>query len=343
MAVLTGAQRDDLTSRLRAAGVTGLRPLPGGASSLTFVGLLDGRRVVVKVAPPGVAPTLNRDVLRQARIIRALGPSEVPVPEVLIEEGGDPPEVPPFFVMSFLEGSSVEPLFDLDLDEASAERSAIAGWMRAAARAMARLHRLDPATLGLGAEPVIGPEQEIDRWCRSLGTVDPTLAPGWRDVGEELRRSVPSALPPAVVHGDFRLGNLLSTDERITAVIDWEIWSIGDPRVDLGWFLVNADQETYGRTTPYSGRTPPPKELNDVYAGELGGAMDRLDWFQGLACFKSVATWSLIVKHNRRRAAPESDLEAMAAVVPSLVARARHFLAADVAQYHCANGDRGVR
>ncbi len=50
---------------------------------------------------------------------------------------------------------------------------------------------------------------------------------------------------PAVVHGDFRLGNLLAVDERITAVIDWEIWSVGDPRIDLGWFLVNADPETY--------------------------------------------------------------------------------------------------
>ena len=63
MAALTESQLDDLEIRLRSLGITGLRPLPGGASSMIFAGLLGQRRVVVKVAPPGVAPTLNRDVL----------------------------------------------------------------------------------------------------------------------------------------------------------------------------------------------------------------------------------------------------------------------------------------
>src|SRR5579863_1706958 len=107
----------ELQQRVAAAGVTGLRPLAGGASSLTYAGAIEaagGRRVVVKVAPPGVAPVLNRDVLRQARLIRALGSTSVPVPEVLWEDEGAPPGVPPLFVMSFLEGTSLEPLFDLE-------------------------------------------------------------------------------------------------------------------------------------------------------------------------------------------------------------------------------------
>ncbi|WP_236595339.1 phosphotransferase, partial [Mycobacterium intracellulare] len=52
---------------------------------------------------------------------------------------------------------------------------------------------------------------------------------------------------PGVVHGDFRLGNLLASGARINAVIDWEIWSIGDPRIDVGWFLINCDPDTYRR------------------------------------------------------------------------------------------------
>jgi aminoglycoside phosphotransferase (APT) family kinase protein len=135
---------------------------------------------------------------------------------------------------------------------------------------------------------------------------------------------VPEPLPPAIVHGDFRLGNLLATGERITAVIDWEIWSIGDPRVDVGWFLVNADPATYRRATPLAGSTPPPAELAEVYASTLGRIVSRLGWFQALACFKSAATWSLIVKHNRRREAPDAHLEEMADVLPSLLARASH-------------------
>ena len=50
-----------------------------------------------------------------------------------------------------------------------------------------------------------------------------------------------------IVHGDFRLGNLLAAGARIAAVVDWEIWSVGDPRVDVGWFLLNADPATYRR------------------------------------------------------------------------------------------------
>jgi aminoglycoside phosphotransferase (APT) family kinase protein len=321
MAALTGAQIDDLRSRLRSFGVNDIRALPGGASSLTFAGLLGERRVVVKVAPPGVSPTLNRDVLRQARIIRALGPSEVPVPEVLVEDLGDSPDVPPLFVMSFLEGTSVEPLFDLDA--APEGRNTIAARLRAAARAMAHLHGVDPTSVTLGEEPIVGPAEEVERWCRLLETVDPALVPGWRDIAAALRDSVPDALPPAIVHGDFRLGNLLAAGERITAVIDWEIWSIGDPRVDVGWFLVNADKATYRRATPLAGSTPAPAELAEVYASELGRTVPRLGWFQALACFKSAATWSLIVKHNRRRETPDAELEEMAHVLPSLLARAR--------------------
>jgi aminoglycoside phosphotransferase (APT) family kinase protein len=192
----------------------------------------------------------------------------------------------------------------------------------------------------LGAEPVVGPSAEIERWYRLLETVDPTLVPGWRDIGVSLRTSVPAALPAAIVHGDFRLGNLLATGERITAVIDWEIWSVGDPRIDVGWFLVNADPATYRRPTPYVGSTPSPDELADIYTATLGTAVPRLSWFQGLACFKSAATWALIVKHNRRRATPEADLEEMAAVLPSLLARAGDFLSIDAAQQYSANGGK---
>ena len=56
-----------------------------------------------------------------------------------------------------------------------------------------------------------------------------------------------------------------------------------------------------------------------VYAAALGRDLGDVDWFQALACFKSTATWSLIVKHNRRRAEPDPDVEAMAAILPHLL------------------------
>ena len=164
-----------------------------------------------------------------------------------------PPDVPPLFVMSFVDGASLEPLFDLDGEDAE---PVVAERMRNAARALAALHALDPAAIGLGAEPVVGPDAEIDRWCRLLETVDPVLAPGWDEVaGLRAREPAPTA---AIVHGDFRLGNLLAPVRRHRG------HRLGDldrrrPRVDVGWFLANADPETYQRPTRYAGRLPRPR------------------------------------------------------------------------------------
>jgi aminoglycoside phosphotransferase (APT) family kinase protein len=329
---------DEVQARLAPLAVTGIRALSGGASSLTYAGTASGgRQVVVKVAPAGVPPVLNRDVLRQARLLRALQGTAVPVPRVLWEDGGDPPEVPPLFVMSFVPGTSFEPLFDLErdgderhLDAGDAgdddgndddDIATVSDRMRSAVRAMVALHALDPDAVGLGDEPVVGPSAEVERWCRLLETVDPGAVPDWEGVAAALRAAEPPGLPGAVVHGDFRLGNMLAAGPEITAVVDWEIWTIGDPRVDLGWFLVNADPDTYRRPTRFAGALPAPAELAALY-----GDVPDLDWFVALACFKSTATWSLIVKHNRRRPEPDPELEEMAAVLPHLLDRARAYL-----------------
>jgi aminoglycoside phosphotransferase (APT) family kinase protein len=308
---------DELTRRLAGAGVTDAAPLAGGASSFTFRGLRDGVPVVVKVAPPGVEPVAHRDVLRQSRILKVLAATSVPVPKVLWEDLGDPPDIPPLFVMSHVAGESIEPLFDgWDPVAALPQR------YRNACRTMAALHTLTPATLGLGGEPVVDPIAEVHRWCDTLQTVDASLVPGWQSVRDALLNRVPTALEPAVVHGDFRLGNLLADGERVNAVIDWEIWSIGDPRIDAGWFLINSDPDTYQRVQPPAGILPSGAELARIYQAD-GGADADLAWFTALACFKSAATWSLIVKHNRRRRSPRADLEAMVLTLPRLLARAR--------------------
>jgi aminoglycoside phosphotransferase (APT) family kinase protein len=331
--VRTEVQISHLTERLAPIAVQDLRTLTGGASSLSYSGTIAGasgderRRVVVKVAPPGVAPVLNRDVLRQARVLRALGPTPVPVPEVLWEDPGAPPEVPPLFVMSFIDGTSFEPLFDVDGNASADDEAIVAERMRHAVRTLADLHSLEPGALGLTGEPRVALAEEIDRWSRALTTVDPALAPSWEEVAAALHASEPPASPAAVVHGDFRLGNVLATGARIAAVVDWEIWSVGDPRVDLGWFLVTADPATYRRATRYAASLPPLAELTEIYTGALGREVTATRWFQALACFKSTATWSLIVKHNRRRATPDPALERMAATLPHLLERARQLLA----------------
>ena len=307
---------EQLSRRLAAAEVTDVAPLAGGASSLTFGGAREGRKVVIKVAPPGVEPVAHRDVLRQARLIKALAGKRVPVPEVLWEDAGDPPHDPPLFVMSHVEGDCAEPLFDgVSADADLADR------YRNACRTMAALHSIPPATLGLDGEPVVDPAAEAERWSATLQTVDAALVPGWQSVRDVLLQCAPTALEPSVVHGDFRLGNLLAVGARINAVVDWEIWSIGDARIDAGWFLINCDPDTYRRVPASASIAPPPAELAQIYRHE-GGSVDDLAWFAALACFKSAATWSLIVKHNRRRRSPRPELEAMVPTLPRLLARA---------------------
>jgi aminoglycoside phosphotransferase (APT) family kinase protein len=312
---------DELRRRLAGAGIADVTALAGGASSLTFRGARDGSDVVVKVAPPGVQPVAHRDVLRQARIVKALALKDFPVPEVLCEDLGNPPDTPPLFVMSHVEGDCVEPLFD-----GGAPDAVLPDRYRNACRVMAALHSLSPAELGLGAEPVVDPVAEVHRWCDTLRTVDAALVPGWQRVRDALLGCAPTAIGPGVVHGDFRLGNLLAVGAKINAVIDWEIWSIGDPRIDAGWFLINCDPDTYQRVPASAGAAPPIAELAEIYregAGLGSGQIGDLDWFVALACFKSAATWSLIVKHNRRRRSPRAELEAMATVLPRLLQRAR--------------------
>jgi aminoglycoside phosphotransferase (APT) family kinase protein len=323
----------EMNARLAPMGIGGVRPLSGGASSLTFAATMGGEPaapVVVKVAPPGVAPILNRDMLRQARMLRALRPTGVPVPEVVFEDGGDPPDVPPLYVMRFVEGASFEPLFDRGpgvdagvVDAAIVDAAVVGDAVRNAARTLAVLHALDPDDLGLGTEPRVGPAEEVERWCRLLETVDQALVAGWPDVAARLRAAEPAPTArPSVVHGDFRLGNLLTAGGSVVAVVDWEIWTVGDPRVDLGWFLANCDPATYRRATGYETSVPPLDDIIEAYATAGGPSTADLPWFRALACFKSTATWSLIVKHNRRRPSPDPELEEMAGALPGLLEQA---------------------
>lgn len=312
---------DQLRRRLAGADVVDVAALSGGASSLTFRGTRRGDPVVIKVAPPGVQPVAHRDVLRQARIIKVLGAKRVPVPAVVWEDRGDPPDSPPLFVMSHIEGDCVEPLFD-----GCPPTPDVAERYRSACRAMAALHSLSPNDLGLAGEPVVDPVAEVHRWCDTLQTVDAALVPDWHQVRDALLGCAPTAIGPGVVHGDFRLGNLLAVGPRINAVIDWEIWTVGDPRIDAGWFLINSDPDTYQRVPASAGLAPPIAELAEIYQAEFGGDVADLAWFTALACFKSAATWSLIVKHNRRRRSPRAELEAMVPTLPRLLARARSFL-----------------
>lgn len=330
----------EVTPRLREAArrwspnseVLAVAPMHG-ASSLTFRAELElgpdqKRIVIVKVAPPGMEPVRNRDVLRQAAVLRELdGHHGVPTPRVLFEMPGQSLDEPPFFAMDFLAGECVEPVLDeplLTMPEPHVLRERAMN----AVRVLAALHRVDTGAGVFSAERPVSLDDEIDRWERAFATVPDRLRPDAEVVAQRLRSNVPDPCPPALLHGDFRLGNLICRGPAVVGVVDWEIWSLGDPRIDLLWFLLFTDPARLPVAIRRAPGMPSVAELVQAYAEETGRdtILADLQWFDALIQFKQAAVTALIVKHNRRRRTPDPILEQSARQIRPLMERAQSLL-----------------
>ena len=357
LAQLPGRVQAALRRRRPEARVGELRPLPGGISSLTFSAAVAGAEaavagaeatvagagaavagagaaethVVVKVAPPGLAPVRNRDVLRQARVMAAVhGAAGVHVPAVLAEDGA----APPFFVMEFVAGEAYEPTWDISRDPPAP--AVVDARARAAARMLARLQAVDPVGVGLGGEPALSPGEELERWAALYATAGDELRGDERALADALAARVPEPEPgPArILHGDYRLGNMQFAGERLAAIIDWEIWSLGDRRHDIAWLMAFADpvaERVRQRDTPNQAAAdamPSAETLLAVYLDEAGLSQPPpdLDWFRALAYYKLGATMAVLAKRNRRAAEPDPGLELVAQTTPPMLERARQLI-----------------
>ena len=231
---------DHLRDRLAPLGADDVAPLAGGASSLTYsarvggpAGRGQGRAAGAaagpqprRAAPGAAAPGAARH--RGAGARGALGGRRRPARRCRRCSSCRSSRARRWSRCSISDGDDPEPVVAERMRDAARDA-------RGAARPRPGVASVSPTSRWSARQ------REVDRWCRLLETVDPALAPGWEDVAAALRAPEPAAMPAAVVHGDFRLGNLLAVGATVTAVIDWEIWTVGDPRIDLGWFLVNAD------------------------------------------------------------------------------------------------------
>lgn len=324
----------ELTQRVAAAtaawtpgsAIGVLEKLKGGRSSLTFSAPVTGgppehERIVVKVAPAGLPPVRNRDVLRQARLLRALEDAPgVRVPRVLFEDHGMPPEIPPFFAMSFAEGECFEPTLDhADVLPSPEEIDARA---RTCARMMAALHAVRPEEVGLGEEPEVDLVEEVERWVRAFATVDQDMKPGADECAELLRKAMPTAVPSTLVHGDFRVGNTLCAGKDVNAIVDWEIWARSDPRVDVAWFLLSSNARHPSAIRQDTGM-PSDDDLLAEYRSAGGATTDELQWFKAHALFKVASVTALLVKNARKR----GEAEAFSPThIPDMIRGAREML-----------------
>jgi aminoglycoside phosphotransferase (APT) family kinase protein len=213
-------------------------PVGRGRSNLTYlVEDVAGRRIILRRPPPGELLQSAHDMGREHRVLLALRDTGVPVPAPLAFCDDRSVIGVPFYVMEEVDG--------ITLDEgATAERlpPATRGVVgRSLAATLAALHEVDPAAVGLDGlgRPGGYAVRQLRRWSRQLEASKTRDLPGLGLVREELGRRVPVEDETRIVHGDFNLSNLLvGADGEVTAVLDWELCTLGDPLADLGLLIV---------------------------------------------------------------------------------------------------------
>jgi aminoglycoside phosphotransferase (APT) family kinase protein len=209
---------------------------------------------------------------REAEVLKCARRHGVPVAEVVAS--GDPPNalVRSFTVNRRIAGETIARRILRD-DEWAAARNA---FVTDCARAMARIHAIDPAELdGLGLDMIDDALGVLDDTYRALDDPHPAFDLGFR----WLDRHRPDPLPTSLVHGDFRLGNVILDHEGLAAALDWEITHVGDPGEDLGWICVRAWR--FGGPGPVGG-IGDYHEFLDAYEAASGTAVpfDTLRWWE---------------------------------------------------------------
>jgi aminoglycoside phosphotransferase (APT) family kinase protein len=302
----------------------------GGKSNLTYV-VGDGTGSwVVRRPPLGHVLATAHDMPREYRVMTALRETAVPVPRTyaLCEDT----EVlgAPFYVMEYVEGiplrtlDEIAPLGGEGVRKVADELVATLG----------NLHAVDPEEVGLGGfgRPAGFLERQVRRWSKQLEASRSRDIPGIDELRDRLASALPEQGAPAIVHGDYRLDNVLVTgDGRLTAVLDWEMATLGDPLVDLGLMLVYREQPVTGGGRPATSAEgfPGSAELVEMYASATGRDVSRLSWYVAFGCFKLAVIAEGIHYRHSRGLTVGAGFDGIGDVVAPLVRRALTMLEED--------------
>ncbi|WP_333771704.1 phosphotransferase family protein [Streptomyces sp. IBSBF 2435] len=272
-----------------AAGELQAVLIQGGRSNLTYRVTDGGSTWVVRRPPLGHVLATAHDMGREHRVISALAPTPVPVPgTVLLCED---PEVigAPFYVMDFVEGTPYR-VEDQLTALGPARTRAVALTL---VDTLVDLHAVDPAEVGLAGfgrpEGFLG--RQLRRWGKQLDASRSRDLAGIDELHAALGRALPHSPAPAVVHGDYRLDNVLFDDaDRLTAVLDWEMSTLGDPLTDIGLLAMYGEQHDIPDfPVPTAGGAaghPGADEITERYARRSGRDLSDVDWYTAFAYFK---------------------------------------------------------
>jgi aminoglycoside phosphotransferase (APT) family kinase protein len=281
------------------------RVIGEGHSNLTFL-VSDGiHDVVLRRPPPPPIPPGANDMLREARVLAALRDTTVPVPALLATaQEGEVIDVA-FYVMSFAPGPVVTTTTPSPLDDATVRRDI--GW--SLVDTLADLHAVDFRDIGLGdfGRPAGFNTRHLQRMRRLVTDEDGAPPAEFADVEAWLVANTPAESGAALIHNDFRIGNVVLAPEppgRVDAVLDWELATLGDPLLDVGYFLATVPEagQPMNPTAALSAALlepgyPDRSEMAARYHHRTGRDLSNLAWYTTFALWKL----AVLYEYSRRR------------------------------------------
>jgi aminoglycoside phosphotransferase (APT) family kinase protein len=281
-------------------------PVGDGHSNVTVAVSSGGREVILRRPPRGPLPPSAHDVLREARLLRALAGTPVRAPRVLLACDDASVIGAPFYLMERVDGEVITATMPEPLDTPDERRHTAEELIDA----LVEVHAVD--WLAAGLEGFGKPTGYLERQLRRFGGLwehnRTRELPAVERVGAWLADNLPESPPATIVHGDYRLGNTIYAAEapaRLEAILDWEMATIGDPLADLGYlmmFWAEADDPPVGRFDLQSVTRlpgfPTRAELIARYEERSGRATRAPRWYLTLALWKSV----VFMEGNYKRA-----------------------------------------
>ncbi|MEU4687498.1 phosphotransferase family protein [Actinoplanes sp. NPDC023714] len=292
----------------------------GGRSNLTYA-VTDGtHRWVLRRPPLGhVLPTAH-DMEREHKVLAALSAAGFPVPEPVRLCTDVSVIGAPFYLMEHVDGQIYR-------DASSLERVDLGELTLRLVDTLADLHALDPVAIGLGdfGKPEGFNERQVRRWKKQLDASRSRELSGIEELHARLATDIPAGGPGAVVHGDYRLDNvLIGSSLEVKAVLDWEMSTLGDPLSDLALMLVYAGRPLLVRDgTPVAPIDLPGHPSLDAmaarYAERSGRDVGDLHWYVGFAAFKLAVILEGVHYRYTQGQTVGAGFDTVGAMVPALI------------------------